>query len=190
LRLGTYLINFDAFKIKWDMEHAFETVMKSLTDELEANERETCPLKRLSSNIESVKSAICDLFNDATFNLGYSLDEEMHIQCNKHLLPRLFGQLQFFEKCYQLECLKQYSTAESSVVFCEKELDAAGQFFRIHGSFCQYYHSGKTEEDWLLFTRRNCEEAPAELDVKEYLPVDNLGCLRWLELRGHEILLG
>jgi hypothetical protein len=159
------------------MEQVFETVMKKLTEGIEANEQESNPLKRLSKNIELVKSAICDLFGNADFNLSYGLEEDFQIRCNKHLLPRLYSKLIDFRKRYQYECRKLYSTSESATLFCESELDKIHHFFTDHRSFCEYYLGDNMEDDWQLFTDRNQIEMPADLDLARGLPIWNQGCL-------------
>jgi RteC protein len=155
------------------MEQVFETVMKELAIELDKNERESNPLKRLSKNIELVKTAICNLFGDAGFNMSYSFEEDFQIRCNRQLLPQLFAKLLVFQKRYQWEDRQLYSTSESSRLFCERELETIHQFFTIHSSFCQYYHSGNMEDDWQLFT----DLTPAEPDLAGGLPFRNQGCL-------------
>jgi hypothetical protein len=159
------------------MEQIFEAVMKKLEDDLDANERESNPLIRLSKNIELVKLAICVLFGEPAFVLDYLFEEDGQIPGNKCLLPRLYSRLILFRKKDQLECCKLYSSAEALGSFCIKELDAIHHFFTVRRTFCQYYQSGNTEDDWQLFTYRNRAAAHEEPCLKEDLPYRNNACM-------------
>jgi RteC protein len=135
---------------------AVDIIFSSLDDELVKD------LEQLSSiddgKIDTFKKAL-DLCNAGIEKLDEVLtdhrfaDEADEIYFFKVFKPQFLSRQFYYISLLQFEIRKPIGAGDIAEAYCKKTLEKLHHFLEAHTSFCQYYRSGATYLDHLLFRR-------------------------------------
>jgi hypothetical protein len=133
------------------MEKTFTEVMARLEKDLVANERVIPKLKKICLDIERIKAAIGELFQDPDFYMGYSLINDNFILFNKKHFPPLLAKLFFAHLHLEFERQKEFSILEAFKDWCEMELGKVKEFFARNWYLYTYWQTDQAKDDEELF---------------------------------------
>lgn len=88
--------------------------------------------------------------------------ETEEIEFFKEIKPRLFSQLIYYRKLYNIEMMRPQASIEVQKEYLKDELDAINKYTNKRLDFIRYYRSGATYLDKLYFLR-------GQTDTEQYL---------------------
>jgi hypothetical protein len=138
------------------MEHFMKELEAGLKETLKEVEKENNILCRYSMRVQAIRKALEKMRDYNEKNPFASKAEE--INYFKNLAPRLYSQLFYFYKIYQVELEKYYAQKQKMELFYRSELAVIYDFYQQHGEFCRYFHFGSTNLDEHYFTKGDWEE--------------------------------
>lgn len=143
------------------MREYFDTVIKKLEAELEANSKENSSFRQICLAMELVKGAFRQLDQDEEFRQEYAnCHIPLYIEANKESFPALLSQYFFYELSYALEINKRYSSEEEHDRYCKRLSVSIREFFCDQREFITYYYSGRTDRDHDFFLNTDLHPMP------------------------------
>lgn len=102
-------------------------------------------------------SILVDAFNELKeFTIHYNFEsEEEEIEFFKIIKPKLFSQLIYHQKVYNIQMLLPHGGRDSVIEYLRKELDSIQDFTEKRIDFYRYFRSGSTYLDRNYFLRHS-----------------------------------
>lgn len=130
-------------KLNDDVQHALRGIESQETD----------ILKRAELSIMELEQAFVDL---KAFTVSYTFEnEEEEIRFFKEIKPRLFCQLIYYRKLYNIEMNRPKGGEDEQRDYLKRQLCRLNDYFDANRDFYKYYRSNETHMDELYFLRQH-----------------------------------